>query len=123
MLALVIRVLTIRQPWAWAIFYAGKDVENRDYRTSHRGRLYVQASKIYDAFGEQWLRDQDIDVPDGLPAGVILGHVDVVDCVDDSASVWARGGAYHWLLSMPTVLADPVPHRGLPGLHVRSHPL
>jgi hypothetical protein len=23
------RVLTIRQPWAWAIIYGGKDVENR----------------------------------------------------------------------------------------------
>ena len=27
------KALSIRQPWAWAILHAGKDIENRDWRT------------------------------------------------------------------------------------------
>lgn len=26
--------LSIRQPWAWAILHAGKDIENRDWHTA-----------------------------------------------------------------------------------------
>lgn len=33
--AAVIPVLTIRQPWAWAIVSGGKDVENRTWATAH----------------------------------------------------------------------------------------
>jgi hypothetical protein len=28
-----VRALTVRQPWAWAIIYGGKDVENRRRRS------------------------------------------------------------------------------------------
>ncbi len=49
------RALTIRQPWAWAIAVAGKDVENRSWQTSHRGLLAIHAGK-----GE--------DDPYGMPA-------------------------------------------------------
>ena len=39
-----VRALTVRQPWAWAIIYGGKDLENRRWRTSYRGPL-IHASK------------------------------------------------------------------------------
>jgi len=39
------KALTIRQPWAWAIFHAGKDIENRDWPTRLRGRIAIHAAK------------------------------------------------------------------------------
>jgi hypothetical protein len=32
-----VKALTIRQPWAWAVVYAGKDVENRGWRPHTAG--------------------------------------------------------------------------------------
>jgi len=40
----VIKALTIRQPWAFAILNLGKDVENRSWRTRHRGPLLIHAA-------------------------------------------------------------------------------
>ena len=37
--------LTIHQPWAWAIMAGIKRVENRTWRTSHRGPLVIHAGK------------------------------------------------------------------------------
>jgi hypothetical protein len=35
-------VLTVRQPWEWAIEH-GKPVENRSWTTKHRGALWLHA--------------------------------------------------------------------------------
>lgn len=39
------RLLTVRQPWAWAIIHAGKDVENRQRNLagSYRGPIAIHA--------------------------------------------------------------------------------
>lgn len=39
------RILTVRQPWAWAIIYGGKDVENRvrNIAGSYRGPVAIHA--------------------------------------------------------------------------------
>lgn len=39
------KVLSIRQPWAWLICAGYKDVENRDWRTNYRGRILIHAPK------------------------------------------------------------------------------
>jgi hypothetical protein len=39
------KALSIRQPWAWLILNAGKDIENRDWPTHFRGRFLIHASK------------------------------------------------------------------------------
>jgi hypothetical protein len=36
-------VLTIRQPWQWAIEHGGKPVENRSWRMGYRGPLWLHA--------------------------------------------------------------------------------
>jgi hypothetical protein len=36
-------VLTIRQPWCWAIVHGGKPVENRGWPTRYRGPLWLHA--------------------------------------------------------------------------------
>lgn len=37
--------LSLRQPWAWAVVHAGKDVENRGRNTAVRGPIVIQAAK------------------------------------------------------------------------------
>jgi hypothetical protein len=50
------RILTVRQPWAWAIIHGGKTVENRtrNIAGSYRGPVAIHAGKAfdYDAFGD-----------------------------------------------------------------------
>jgi hypothetical protein len=107
-------VLTIRQPWASAIFHAGKTVENRPRRTHYRGRLWIHAGEFRrrdDA--DSWATGQGLWLPEEpLPRGVILGSVRLVDCIDDSDSPWAHPGSYHWLLQSPMLLVRPVPQKG-----------
>ena len=43
-----VKALTVRQPWAWATIYGGKDVENRRWRTAYRGPLLIHAGKNAD---------------------------------------------------------------------------
>ena len=40
------KVLSVRQPWAWAIIHGGKDVENRNWYTSFRGTLAIHAERF-----------------------------------------------------------------------------
>lgn len=48
------RALTVRQPWAWAIVYGGKDVENRTRNVvgSYRGPVAIHAGREWSSDGE-----------------------------------------------------------------------
>lgn len=85
------RAITVRQPWAWAIIYAGKDVENRTRNIAggYRGLLAIHAGLRDDDAG--WASiDPDRYPIDPLKAvrsllrfggvrGAIIGVVDLVD--------------------------------------------
>ena len=45
------KVIVIRQPWAWLIVNGIKDIENRSWRTRYRGPLLIQASARKPAAG------------------------------------------------------------------------
>ena len=94
--------LSIRQPWAWLILHAGKDVENRDWPTNFRGRMLIHASKTCtkaeyeDAIEFMEMRRLDhlgVSFPaiDQLERGGIVGSVEIVDCVTESESAWFMG--------------------------------
>jgi hypothetical protein len=107
-------VLTIRQPWASAIFVAGKDVENRGWTTEYRGRLWIHAG-LYTKRDEpdRWAKGHRLWVPEEpLPRGVILGNVELVDIVVDADSPWALRDQFHFLLRRPRLLRRPVPWTG-----------
>lgn len=113
------RALTIRQPWAWAIFN-GKDIENRDWPTRFRGRVAIHAGKgMTDA---EWKAARDyckarglvIPVPDVLLRGWVIGTVEIVDCVSSSDSPWFMG-RYGFVLRNPQPLAIPQPAKGALG--------
>ena len=91
--------LSIRQPWAWLIIHAGKDIENRSWPTQFRGILLVHASKgmttaEYDEAKEfAYCIDESIAIPPMplLERGGIIGQVRLANCVAESASPWFCG--------------------------------
>jgi hypothetical protein len=94
--------ISIRQPWAWLILHAGKDIENRSWATTRRGRVLIHAAKgmtrdEYDdaAFhsGAIISGGRRIALPPfaGLPRGGIVGSVEIVGCVTYSNSLWFSG--------------------------------
>ena len=120
------RILSVRQPWAWAIVHGFKNIENRTWRSRFRGRLFIHAS----------MKQEDDDVGfvcrriariRGLPArrvrdgyfvelqlGAVIGAVTMVDCVETHASIWFEG-PHGFVFEDPCPL--PVfPLRGKPGI-------
>ncbi len=87
-----------------------KAVENRSWRTLHRGTLAIHAAARVDRQGAK--RFPGVEGP----RGVILGTVQLIDVVLDSDSPWAAPGAWHWLLGSPCPWETPVPATGRLGL-------
>jgi len=88
--------LSIRQPWAWMILNAGKDIENRTWITKFRGKFLIHASKATNelewSFAKRYEKTARIKIPeyrsDDYKLGGIVGVADLVDCVTQSDSVW-----------------------------------
>lgn len=94
--------LSIRQPWAWLILNAGKDIENRDWKTTFRGNCLIHASKsgtrrdydeAIDFLVDRGLDRLQSDLPalDQLEKGGIVGAVEIIGCTDNSESPWFIG--------------------------------
>lgn len=95
------KAISIHQPWAWAILYAGKPLENRSWSTNIRGRIAVHAAKTFDVDECEWIESIfGIAVPRDLPCGGIVGTVELTDVVQWDASRWFTG-PYGWVLKHP----------------------
>lgn len=96
-----LQALSIRQPWAWLILNAGKDVENRTWFTNHRGWFLIHASKgctrkEYRECIEEWvfefhIPDERVPAFDSLNFGGIVGAAYLGNCVRHSDSRWFGG--------------------------------
>lgn len=96
------KALSVRQPWAWAILFAGKDIENRSWQAVNhgltvRGPIALHAAKgmtkpEYDKAAE-FMGSIGVDCPPAVDLwrGAIIGTVEVVDVVRDSVSPWFFG--------------------------------
>src|SRR5688500_1682609 len=110
--------LSVAQPWASAIAFAGKDVENRSWRTHYRGPIAIHASRTFRAgeleesvravgggekraLGEWILRGRKrwgLDAgDDGLDRGAVIAIAMLVDCAECSPSPWFNG-EWGWVL-------------------------
>jgi hypothetical protein len=99
---LPVKALSVRQPWAWAIIFAGKDIENRSWQAVNhglavRGRIAVHAAKgmtrhEYES-ASSFMAEIGVECPSprNLWRGAIIGFVDVVDVVSESQSPWFFG--------------------------------
>jgi hypothetical protein len=105
------KALSIQQPWAWCILHAGKDIENRDWSTGLRGRIYLHTGKNFDRIEWSWIKDNfGVEIPRDLPTGGIVGSVEIVDCVRTSNSRWFFGD-YGFVLRNSVELPF-IPYRG-----------
>lgn len=118
-----LRVLTIRQPWAWAIMEGVKDVENREWTTDYRGPLLIHAAKApaFTWSPGQMFPDGETKMPpmEEVEFGAVLGIVDLDDVVDPEDyppdDPWASG-PYCWSLADPRRLEAPIACKGALGL-------
>lgn len=122
------KALTVKQPWASAIASGAKRVENRTWRTNHRGRLAIHAGRGVDRDGRDILASVGVRLPAELPAGAIVAVVDVLGCVDRSyharhLSLFATiaddplaCGPVCWILENAVALVRPVRCDGALGL-------
>lgn len=113
---MIARALTIRQPWAWAILYAGKDIENRSWPPPHHvigHRIAIHAGKHHDRQAiASYIEVYGDHLPDDLPRGAIIGSALVAGYVcDDGAcsspslrryrrSPWFQG-PFGWVMTDP----------------------
>lgn len=74
-------VLSVRQPWAWAIVKGHKRIENRAWPTKHRGPLLIHAAKTYSDRSLARFADLGFELAPGLIQGAIIGSVTLTDCV------------------------------------------
>ncbi|POH58900.1 hypothetical protein [Arthrobacter glacialis] len=133
------KALTVRNPWAWAIIFGGKDVENRSIRTNHIGQVAIHTAKAVDTEGMySALVQAAIDEHNTAPVipgelipradleqlGNIIGTVDInpVHHADHCrqpdgsfCSAWAMDKMWHWPLTNPHPIS-PLPAKGALGL-------
>jgi hypothetical protein len=123
--------LSIVQPWASAIAFAGKDIENRSWRTHYRGPIAIHASGSLDREKLQELRRTVrggrkrplIDLINmgrrrfGLTSqsepeiSHIVAIAMLVDCVEKSSSPWWYPGELGWVIG-GVVPIEPIPWTG-----------
>jgi hypothetical protein len=113
------KVIVIRQPWAWLIVNGFKDIENRSWATRYRGPILIQASARRPTSAEmdyfrRYAKKRGATLPEEFDLGGIVGMVRVDDCITRSRSKWFEGPV-GWVLSKPERLAF-TPLKGQLGL-------
>lgn len=111
--------ITLQQPWAYAVFHLGKDVENRSWTIKPGSRILIHAGKTVDQEGVRFITEVlGLDLPSrAYKGGVILGSVQVTDVTRGRhRSPWANRGMYHWELSAPRKASPQIICRGFPAL-------
>lgn len=112
------RALTIRQPWAAAITYADKRVENRVWPTSYRGPVLIHAGKTLDRHHGPMVaavvRGLQLDL------GAVLAVARITGCHEDDGECtpWSARGQFHHVLDEVTALPLSIPWTGAQGLWV-----
>ena len=129
------KAITIKQPWAYLIANGFKDIENRTWKTSFRGKVLIHAGVspqkgFYKDFVPAWdffTEDQKrLIIQESAIRGAIIGSVEIVDCVVNHPSIWAEktrrdyvfgeikyiDPIYNWVLANPILFPEPIPAKG-----------
>jgi ASCH domain len=99
----LLRAISIRQPYVEQILRGTKRAEYRSRPTKVRGRVYLYAA----------LKPADVEgrgIPDvaSLPRGLIVGSVEIVDCVLNG------GTGFAWKLRKPRRYRNALRAKGQP---------
>jgi hypothetical protein len=73
------RAISIKQPFVEEILLGRKKYEYRTFPTKIRGRVYLYASSK-PRLDVSWRKVKT--APEDIPLGVIVGSVEIVDCVE-----------------------------------------
>lgn len=119
-------MLTVQQPWAWAIIDGGKTIENRKQLWSYRGPLAIHAGRTWSvaADGNATMLEaaqSDDRIRHAVHGGflqrswfttsAVIGVVDLVDChvADGCCAPWGEPGGdtrtTHLVLANPRPVA------------------
>lgn len=124
--------ISLLQPWAWAILYAGKDIENRtwDLSPAWRGkRVMLHASKqvprsYYESSADTIRRlvpSARVPKQGEIPMGALVGAVTFTGSIRPlefclgSTGEWHFPDQFGWRVADPVALAEPVTCRGALG--------
>ena len=116
--------ISVWNPWAWAIPYFLKDIENRTWSPRWkgkplRGEILIHAAKkrmsdqVWAEFQYRFKTDFGVDLPDKhhLQFGGIVGKANLIDCVTESDSKWKESGSVGWVLKDQKPITF-IPYRG-----------
>jgi hypothetical protein len=119
------KALSIRQPWAWLIVHACKDIENREWPTKLRGKFHIHAGKTmtkadYEACALFCSSLPPLTLPEDFEfpsfeslkkeCGGLVGVMRITDCVNQSPSPWFCG-PYGFVIEAAT--SNPfIPYKG-----------
>lgn len=116
------KALSIRQPWAWLIVNGHKDIENRVWSTSYRGRVLIHAGKTMtrDEYDDAVATARYAGFNGALPSrnqlerGGIVGVATIVGCVasEDRSSPWHMPDQFGFLIDN----AKPIPFVACKGM-------
>ena len=136
------KVITIRQPWAFAIIRLGKDVENRSWATSYVGPILIHAAKgltrtellsslddiraCLDVDGiSSLIRKRMVSMsrdPNDYVRGAVVGVAELAACPlrplrrgGPGFSKWHTPGAWGHRINKFRALEDPLPWKGMLG--------
>jgi hypothetical protein len=121
----VVQLLSVPQPWAWAIARGRKPVENREWAPTYRGDLAIYAPVRVDLRASENPLISFAGWDPGDPAAAMGGIVAVVTLAGVCSAAmagegcdcgeWAQPNAYHWRLTDPQPLVRPVASIGRSG--------
>jgi len=138
------KAITIYPSYAMLICTGAKQYETRTWMTEHRGLLAIHASQFknwpprekekfwFTAIFDH-LKSLGFNAPKDLPAGCVIGHVTVTDCLRMNAKLirtihmdeytmgrW-QSGNYAWKLECPVLYPEPIEATGRQGLWEFHH--
>lgn len=139
---MIVKVISLWQPWASLVAYGIKVEETRTWKTTHRGPLAIHAAKrtaqykfiARDApelhklctgvFGANYAK--------ALPRGAVVGKVNLVECIrtedwepSDVSRICGdfRPGRFAWLFNHPRKIQPPILLRGQQNIWEESLPI
>ena len=119
------KILSVRQPWAYLIVAGYKPVENRTWNTSYRGPLLIHASLGTDPENfmpkqREYIESAGIVIPEDLPRGAIVGAATLTDVWDkkkfERPGIRWFEGPYGFKMEDAVEFAEPIPWRGQLGI-------
>lgn len=113
-----LKAISVNQPFADLIVSGAKDIENRQVRSRHRGRLLIHASQrvwMDEVDGNRRYLKLKKDVKYKPVRGAIIGEVMMIDVVTKHKSRWFEG-EYGYMLKNAKRYKKPIPCDGWLGI-------